>query len=150
MPVDKQILQQKLGQLEEYINDVKKLRARPESEFVERSDTEVLAERHIEKACQASLDIANHLVAEQGLGQPTMYRDLGYILAKANIITKDMAVKLEKIAKFRNRLVHEYAHLDPKIIFQIVHYDIDDLVEFANQIHKFISNQPDSNPQSTL
>ncbi len=140
MPVDNSTLQSKLQQLEEYLSDVKKLRSRGEAEFVERSDTEVLAERHIEKACQAVLDIANHIIAEQGLGQPTMYRDLGYILAKANIITNELAAKLEKIAKFRNRLVHEYAHLDAKIIYQIVHNDIEDLVEFATQIHKYFSD----------
>jgi uncharacterized protein YutE (UPF0331/DUF86 family) len=138
MPIDKDGIKIKLRQLEEYISDVKQLRSKPETEFVERSDTEVLAERHIEKACQASLDIANHIVAETGLGAPTMYRDLGYILAKANIITDDMAKKIENIAKFRNRLVHEYAHLDPSVIYQIVQTNIDDLVEFAKQIYQYM------------
>lgn len=139
MPIDTAELKIKLRQLEEYINDVKKLRPKPITAFVERSDTEVLAERHIEKACQAALDIANHIVAETGLDAPTMYRDLGYILFKAGIITNDMAKKMEDIAKFRNRLVHEYAHLDPGIIYQIVQTNIDDLVEFANQIYQYLS-----------
>lgn len=138
MPVDREGLKVKLRQLEEYVNDVKKLRSRPEREFVERSDTEVLAERHIEKACQAALDIANHIVAESGLGAPSMYRDLGYILAKERIITTDMAKKMEEIAKFRNRLVHEYARLDPNLIYQIVQTHIDDLVLFAKQIYTYI------------
>lgn len=142
MPIDIQALKLKLRQLEEYISDVKKLRDKAESEFVERSDTEVLAERHIQKACQAALDIANHIIAEEGFGQPTMYRDLGYILAQEGVITSDLAKKLEEIAKFRNRLVHEYAHLDPKIIYIIVQTHIDDLSEFAQQIYKYIEHLP--------
>ena len=111
---------------------------KPENQFIERSDTEILAERHIEKACQTALDIAIHIVAENGLGTVTMYRELGFILAKENIITSDMAQKLAKIAGFRNRLVHEYATLSPKIIYQIVHQDIEDLTQFAKQIYLYL------------
>ncbi|HCM37044.1 MAG: hypothetical protein UV61_C0008G0163 [Candidatus Gottesmanbacteria bacterium GW2011_GWB1_43_11] len=138
MPLNKENLQIKLKQLEEYISDVKKMEQKPENQFIERSDTEILAERHIEKACQTALDIANHIVAENGLGTVTMYRELGFILAKENIITSDMAQKLAKIAGFRNRLVHEYATLSPKIIYQIVHQDIEDLTQFAKQIYLYL------------
>lgn len=139
MPIDIDNLKLKLHQLEDYVNDVKKLRGKPASDFVERSDTEILAERHIQKACQAALDIANHIIAEEGLGQPTMYKELGYILAKHGIITRDLAGKLEEIAKFRNRLVHEYARLDPRIIYEIVNRHIDDLTEFAGQIYLYLA-----------
>lgn len=64
MPIDIDALKLKLRQLEEYISDVKKLRDRSEAEFTERSDAEILAERHIQKACQTALDIANHIIAE--------------------------------------------------------------------------------------
>lgn len=138
MPVDIENLKLKLQQFEEYIEDVKKLRAKPQNEFTPRSDTQTLAERHIEKACQAALDIANHIIAEEGLGQPTMYKELGYILAKEGVITEEMAKKMEDIAKFRNRLVHEYAHLDSSILYEIIHLHIDDLVEFAKQIYSYI------------
>jgi len=141
MPLDKTTLTLKLGQLEEYISDVKRLRGKPIAEFTPRSDVEILAERHIEKACQAALDIANHIVAEEGLGQPTMYKELGHILAKTNIVSPEMAVKLETVAKFRNRLVHEYANLEPQIIYDIIHRHIDDLVEFAQQIYGYLKNK---------
>lgn len=140
MPVDTNTIKLKLAQLEEYIADVKKLRNKPETEFVERSDTEILAERHIEKACQAALDIANHIIAEQGLGVPTRYGELGYILARTKIIPDDLAKRMEEIAKFRNRLVHEYATLSPKIIYQIVSRDIDDLKEFAFHIFHYLES----------
>lgn len=141
MPLNIENLKLKLQQLEEYISDVKKLRERPETNFITRSDTEILAERHIEKACQTALDIANHIVAEQGLGIATTYRDLGFLLAKEKIISNELAQKLAKIAGLRNRLVHEYATLSPKIIYHIVHADIDDLTEFASQIFNYLEKQ---------
>ncbi len=138
MPLNKENIQVKLKQLEEYISAVVKMRQIPESKFVEKSDVEILAERHIEKACQAALDIANHIVAEKGLGTVTMYRELGFILAKSKIVPNGMAEKLAKIAGFRNRLVHEYANLSPKFIYQIVHQDIEDLTEFAKLIYTYL------------
>ncbi len=141
MPVDTEGIKLKLQLLEEYITDVKKLRGKPEAAFVPRSDTEILAERHIEKACQTVLDIANHIIAEEGLGAPTMYRELGPILAQHRIVTRNVAKKMEEIAKFRNRLVHQYATLDPKTIFRIVHHDIDDLVIFAQQIAVYLEKK---------
>lgn len=138
MPLDKKTLVIKIRQLEEYIRDVKKLRRRPKSEFVSHSDTEALAEHHVQRACQAALDIANHIIAEKGFGQPTMYKDLGYILAKERIVSEDMAKKLEQVAKFRNRLVHEYATLDASTVYEIVTVRIDDLIEFARQIYAYL------------
>lgn len=141
MPVDPENIKLKLQQLEEYVGDVKKLRNKPETVFVPRSDTEILAERHIQKACQAVLDIANHIIAEEGMGAPTMYRELGLILAQHDIVTTDMAKKMVEIASFRNRLVHEYANLDPQIVFRIVHHDIDDLVIFVQQIAAYLEKK---------
>lgn len=138
MPIDRLTLETKLKQLEEYLVSVKKLRRFPQSQFQPHSDPEILAERHIQKACQAALDIANHIIAEGNLGTPTMYRELGFILAKEKVITLEMAKKLESVAKFRNLLVHEYGEIDPKTIYKIIHQDIDDLSVFAQQIYAYL------------
>lgn len=134
-------INQKLRQLHEYISHVTRYRSESKSEYTGPTTVELASERAIEKACECALDIGNMLIANLGLKSPGMYSYIPVILARAEIISKDLEERMIKMAGFRNRLVHEYASLKPERIYKIVHEDIDDLVEFARQIAEFVEKR---------
>ena len=49
---------------------------------------------------------------------------------------KQKLEQLEKMAGFRNILIHEYSEIDTERVYQAVHKDIDDLIKFAQSIHQ--------------
>ena len=138
MPLDKDQINQKLAQLEEYLRQIKELQKQPRSEFNEKSMVEAAAEREIYKACQQVIDIAQTISADLGFGPPRFYRDLFTQLGQKKVITAKLQAKLEKMAGLRNKLAHEYAKVEPEEIYRIVMNDYQDLVEFSRAVSQFL------------
>lgn len=66
----------------------------------------------METAIQASLDLANHLIANLGLAGPSGYLESFRILGASGWISRSLARRLEELAGFRNVLAHHYPDLD--------------------------------------
>lgn len=71
-------------------------------------------------AIQSSIDLAQHLIAENKLIRPDTYRQAFEILKEAGLLEGGLAERLEDLAGFRNVLVHVYANLDLKRVHQIL------------------------------
>lgn len=136
MAADKAYLKTKLAQLEGYVAEVVELRGEPKAAFVKTSMLEAAAERRLEKAIQCAIDIASYIVSRNALGNPAHYRDLFLFLGRAEILPPLLVKRLEKMAGFRNILIHEYEEVDENRVYQAVHQDIDDLVAFARAVYE--------------
>lgn len=138
MPLDSDQINQKLAQLEEYLQQIRKLKDKPKSEFSEFSLTEAAAERLVYKACQQVIDIAQSIGSELGFGPPRFYRDLFIQLGQAKIISGNLQKKLEAMAGLRNKLAHEYAKVKPEEIYNVVNKDYQDLIDFAKAVAQYL------------
>jgi uncharacterized protein YutE (UPF0331/DUF86 family) len=56
----------------------------------------------LQESIEACLDIANHIIASEGLGRPDDYAEYFPCLARHDIIPDDLAAKLADMARFRN------------------------------------------------
>lgn len=140
MPLDKDQINQKLAQMEEYVSQIKSYGQKPESEFTANSMVEAAAERVIYKAAQQVIDVAQSISSSLGFGPPRFYRDLFVQLGERGIISKELQAKLEAMAGLRNKLAHEYAVINPKEIYQVAKQDYLDLIEFAKQISSYLQS----------
>lgn len=138
MPLDRDQINQKLAQLEEYLRQIKSLQGQPKDEFNDKSMVEAAAEREVYKACQQVIDIAQTVAADLGFGPPRFYRDLFTQLGQQKIISGVLQKKLEKMAGLRNKLAHEYAKVNPEEIYRVVTEDYQDLIEFSEAIAKYL------------
>jgi uncharacterized protein YutE (UPF0331/DUF86 family) len=75
---------------------------------------------NIERACQASIDMAMHVVAEKHLGVPQSNAEAFALLEKAGIIGKELSKSLRGMAGFRNVAVHQYEELDMGVLRWVV------------------------------
>jgi uncharacterized protein YutE (UPF0331/DUF86 family) len=75
---------------------------------------------NIERACQASIDMAMHVVAEKHLGVPQSNAEAFALLEKAGIIGKELSKSLRGMAGFRNVAVHQYEELDMDVLRWVV------------------------------
>ena len=79
---------------------------------------------------QASIDLANVIIAKEGLGLPTTYRQSFEILSKHGVINQDQLNKLRSMVGFRNISVHDYGQVNPAIVHSIVQNNLVDFEEF--------------------
>lgn len=116
--------------------DFKKI---PEDKLITDENLYASAERHLEVAIQASLDIANHIVAALGLERPKKEAGETYLsLAKEKIISQNLAKTMKKVLGYRNILVHEYLEVERHQTYLNIQEGFKDLVRFAKEIEQFL------------
>lgn len=89
---------------------------------------------NIERACQAAIDMAMHLVAKQHLGIPQCSADAFESLRKALIIPKELCRSLKAMTGFRNVAIHEYQELDLEILHYIAHEGFRDFIRLCTAL----------------
>ena len=92
---------------------------------------------------QAALDIANHLIVEEGLSRPESYREAFTILQENGLLPAPLGEKLAELAGFRNVLVHLYFRLDLEEVFHILQEDIGALKDFVSIVAKILNPPED-------
>ncbi|HIJ84539.1 MAG: protein of unknown function DUF86 [Magnetococcales bacterium] len=96
-----------------------------------RQDAAIL---NIQRACEAALDMGQHLIRRERLGVPQSARDVFDLLARGGWITMAMAAKLKPIVGFRNIAVHDYQTLQLPITIAIITTHLDDLLDYPQTI----------------
>jgi uncharacterized protein YutE (UPF0331/DUF86 family) len=91
---------------------------------------------NIQRAVEASIDLAMHLVAEKALGIPQNSRDAFELLHNNGYITNDLNSRLKAMVGFRNIAVHDYQIINLSIVQKVIEIHLNDIKEFAAYILK--------------
>lgn len=86
---------------------------------------------NIQRACEASIDLAMHIVSEKKLGIPQNSRDAFEVLYSNNIIDEKLLKNLKAMVGFRNIAVHDYQAVNLEIVKQIIEKHLLNLKEFV-------------------
>jgi uncharacterized protein YutE (UPF0331/DUF86 family) len=92
---------------------------------------------NIQRACEACIDLAMHIVTQERLGLPQTSRDAFDMLESFSIIDKEIAKRLKAIVGFRNIAVHDYQTINLSILEQIVKKHLDDFTDFTKKILEY-------------
>lgn len=91
---------------------------------------------------QVAIDICNHIIAEERLGQPREYAEVFRVMGEAGIFPEDLVRRLEQMAKFRNLLVHLYGEVDDRQVYEILQTRLGDFEQFEFAIQDFLRRFP--------
>ena len=89
---------------------------------------------NLERASQASIDIATHIIKNRNLGLPNASRELFIILEKSDYISLKTSLQMQNMVGFRNIAVHDYQNLNLDIIINIVEKHLVDFENFIQEI----------------
>ncbi len=93
-----------------------------------RQDAAIL---NIQRACEASLDMGQHLIHRDKLGIPQSARDVFTLLAQSGWITTELAGALKRMVGFRNIAVHDYQTLQMVIVVSIIEHHLDEFLHYS-------------------
>lgn len=91
---------------------------------------------NLQRACQAAIDLAMHLVREHDLGVPQESREAFALLEEQGHLDPDLSRRLMRMVGFRNVAVHEYQSLNLDIVQSIVEEHLSDFTRFTEQVLK--------------
>lgn len=89
---------------------------------------------NLQRACEASIDLANFIIKKRKLGIPQTSRDSFELHYTANIIDQILATKMKHMVGFRNVAVHEYQTLNLEVLESIIKNHLKDFQEFSSII----------------
>lgn len=93
---------------------------------------------NIQRACEASIDLAMHIISSKRLGLPQNSRDAFEILYENNMISNASNIKLKRMVGFRNIAVHDYQNIQIKIIENIIKHHLKDFKEYILEINQLL------------
>ena len=137
--VDRYVVRARIAKIREYVALLRKIRRlADEAHFVKDPLIYGNAERYLQLAIQAVLDISNHVVADMKLNLPADNRELFDILAKHKVLSAPLSKKLTSMAGFRNILVHEYLEIDRRRVYRALRDDLRDFEKFIRGVSKLL------------
>lgn len=96
-----------------------------------RQDAAIL---NVQRACEAALDMGQHLLRRDRLGVPQSARDVFALLAKAGWIESALAETLQRMVGFRNIAMHDYQALQLPILVSIITGHLEDFLRYSEAI----------------
>ena len=141
--VDVETVIERLEALDSYILELEQLSKYPLKELTDDFVKYRAAQRSLQLAAQAVIDIATHIISADFNMRIQDYRQAILGLGEAGIVGMDFAEGLAPLAGFRNILVHEYLAIDPARVYAALTGGLDDLREFGKQISEYLRKNDD-------
>lgn len=96
-----------------------------------RQDAAIL---NIQRACEAALDMGQHLIRREKFGVPQSARDVFGLLAQGGWIDVALADGLKRMVGFRNIAVHDYQALQLPITMSIITLHLDEFLQYSQTV----------------
>lgn len=135
--VDRERIERRLMKLEQTVRKLKEIATYSWEDYNQNEGLKDRAERNLQLAAQSCIDLANHLIADLGFRSPLTYAESFTVLREEGIISPDLAETMQKIAGFRNILVHDYLEIDQQIVYATLN-KLQDFREFAQCIYRVL------------
>lgn len=127
-------LRERLAKLEEVISRLREVAAVTHDDFLCDYRRQWLAERGLELAAQAVLDVGNHILAGEFGESATEYEGIVQGLAARSVVSAALGKRLQGLGGFRNILVHGYLGIDPEKVYAALQRSARDFTDFEAEI----------------
>jgi uncharacterized protein YutE (UPF0331/DUF86 family) len=128
------VLINKAATIERCVARVREEYARDPATFATDFTRQDAAVLNIQRACEAALDMGQHLIRRERLGVPQSARDVFALLAQGGWVTPLLADNLKRMVGFRNIAVHDYQALQLPITVSIIQTHLDEFLQYSQAI----------------
>jgi len=131
--VDRDIISAKTGTIQRCLRRIQQV-TKLDPSTLENVDVQDIFAVNLQRAAQAAIDLATHVVASRALGVPQDLKENFRLLQAAQLISPSLAEKMQRMVGFRNIAVHEYQDLDLAVLKSILLNNLRDLEDFYSAI----------------
>ncbi|GGI96853.1 hypothetical protein GCM10010885_03100 [Alicyclobacillus cellulosilyticus] len=89
---------------------------------------------NLQRACEAAIDLAMHVVAVRKLGFPQTSREAFEMLEQAGIIDETTCRRMKAMVGFRNIAIHDYQSIDIDVVQTIIEKHLTDFQTYCDQV----------------
>jgi uncharacterized protein YutE (UPF0331/DUF86 family) len=134
MNLNPELVRTRCQEIEESLGRLEKIKAVKKEDFLQDRDLQDIACYRLLVAIEAALGLCYHVSAKHLKRVPEEYAECFAILSDAQIIPKDLSEALQRMARFRNLLVHMYWKLDYPAVYDMIQHHLGNLRRFSEAI----------------
>lgn len=128
------IIENKISSIQKYLKILDDYKKHPRPDIELDVNLRGAAERYLYLAVQASIDLAEAVIAYKKFRKPTTLNETFYILNEEKIIDVELTNQLVKMVGFRNIIAHDYGKIDYDIVYDVLHDRLKDIEKFIQII----------------
>jgi uncharacterized protein YutE (UPF0331/DUF86 family) len=143
--VDLPLVSRKLKAIEVYVAEVEREPLGDFEAFRANTVRKRFVERNLELAVEKMVDVCRHLVSALDLQEPETYADCFQVLGESGVIAPDIVATFQKMARFRNLLVHGYDSIEDRVTYDVARERLSDFRLFVRVIREYLgrTKQPE-------
>lgn len=144
MAIKSDIIKEKLAKLVEFLRELEKVKTASFEEYKSNPAIKRSCERLIQLVVESAADINSNVVIGLKDLPPKDYYETFIKAGEVKLISSKLSKKLAPWAGLRNRIVHEYAEIKDRLVFEKVEPTIDNFGEYVRQVEEFIESNTES------
>lgn len=138
MEIDIEKIKQRFSEINEAISSARELVKLNDEEFWARKENIAAVKYYLLQAIEAVGGICVHIAAKKFNKGVSAFGECFEIMEKEEVLKEELADKLRKMAKFRNKLIHRYWEIEDKNILEYARKDLGDFEDYIKVVDKLI------------
>jgi len=135
--VNQEIVLRLLNNIESYMSELRGATDITHQKYIVDIRMQRFVERTLQIAVEACLDVAHHIISDEGWREPDSYADAFVVLAENDVISASDAKTYRLMAQFRNKIVHYYEKVDPEQVFAVFVGHLGDFEGYVKSVRKW-------------
>ena len=138
MALNRELIESRFQDIRQSLERLERMRTLSREAFLGDQDTLDLACYRLLVAIEAAIQICFHLSAQRLQRVPEEYAECFAILGEAGMVSPELSQRLQRMARFRNMLVHRYWAVDYDRVYDILQEHLGDLREFVRAVSRLL------------
>jgi uncharacterized protein YutE (UPF0331/DUF86 family) len=139
--VDKNLILRKLSDLSDLREQIDEFQGISVRRYAADWKVQRIVERTLQLMIEICLDVANHIISGRGYRRPIGYADHFTVLRETGVLSARLAARLEKMARFRNLIVHNYDKIDAAVVVGLLKRSLSDFDDFKSTVANFLKSK---------
>lgn len=141
--ISKRVISDRLAWVDRMLSEIHSLPLESKTLFMQDSRNVWAAESCLRRALEALFDMGRHIAAK-GFGEGvTEYKEIAATLKRHDVVSADELVVMQKLAGYRNRLVHFYHDVNADELYEICVSHLGDVERIANALRQWLGTHSD-------
>ena len=128
------VIENKISSVRKYLEILERYRTYSQKEIADDIDRRGAVERYLYLAMQATIDLAEAVIAFKNLRKPSTMSESFHILAEADILSQDLTGQMVGMTGFRNVIAHDYEKLNYDIVYDVLQNRLKSIGDFLEAI----------------
>lgn len=139
--IDKNLIKEKIRNIQEYLNEIKPILSLEIEEILASIEKIRALERNFQLIVDEALDINIHFIQELNLQSSDDFQSTFIILGEHRILPYQFVLKIAPTVGLRNRLVHRYETIDRRLFIKSFKNNYPDFEEYIRLIEEYLDKK---------